>query len=137
MGNHSEIAFTRDIARSVGEELGMSTEAVESHIDFMVHWIKEITKTPTNLNIYVPNIGALYLNVGRVKNDYDHFSNLDTEQMITSWVNKLEKNKARLEEFHNQFPSGGYNRHRKRTKITSNWFNKGMSLQELEEWQNK
>ncbi len=137
MGNYSEIAFTRDIARSVGEELGMSTESVESHIDFKIHWIKEITKNPKNLNVYIPNIGSLYLNVGRVKNDYDHFSKLNTEEMITSWVNKLERNKVRLEEFHNQFPASGYNRHKKRTKITSNWFNKGMNLRELEEWQNK
>ena len=137
MGNYSEIAFTRDIARSVAEELGMSVEAVESHIDFTVHWIKKLSKDPKNLNIYIPHVGSMYLNIGRVKNDYNHFSKLDTEEMITSWLNQLEKHRIRLEEFQNQFPEGGYNRHKKRTKITSNWFNKGMSLKELEEWQNK
>jgi len=137
MAKKSEIAFTRDIARSVGEELGMSTEAVESHIDFMVHWIKKLSKEPTILNIYIPNVGSMYLNIGRVKNDYEHFSKLGTEEMITSWVNQLERHKIRLEEFQKQFPDGGYNRHKKRTKITSNWFNKNMSLRELEEWQNR
>jgi hypothetical protein len=137
MVNNKEVAFTRDIARSVGEELGMSTDAVESHIDFMVDWIKELSKDPKNLNIYVPNVGSLYLNIGRVKNDYDHFSKLHPEEMLSAWVNQLNRHSIRLEEFYRQFPGAGYNRHRKRTKITSNWFNRGMSLKELEEWQNK
>jgi hypothetical protein len=137
MGKYSEIAFTRDIARSVGEELGMTTEAVESHIDFMVHWIKEKSKTPTTLNIQIPHIGNMYLNMGRVKNDYDHFSKLNPDEMVTSWATQLERHRIRLETFKEQFPDGGYNRHKKRTKITSNWFNKKMSFRELEEWQNK
>lgn len=137
MVKSKEIAFTRDIARDVAEELGMTTEAIEHHIDFMVHWIKHLSKNPKNLNIQMPHIGNIYLNVGKVLHDYNHFSKLDTSEMPESWLIQLERNRIRIDEFNKQFPNTGYNRHRKRFKITSSWFSKGMNFRELEEWQNK
>ena len=138
MDSSDEIAFTGDIASAVAEELGMPRESVMQHIDFMVHWIKEISKDPHNLSIYLPNVGYMYLNVGKVQKDFDHFSSLPEADMKTSWINQLENHRIRLEEFNKQFPNlEVYNRHKKRTKIMNNWFNKGMTLKELEEWQNK
>ena len=138
MNRHEEIAFTRDIATAVSEELGIPRETVMHHIDFMVDWIKEISKDPKNLSVYLPHIGYMYLNVGKVQKDFDHFNSLPKEDMITSWLNQLERNGTRLEEFNKQFPdSKKYNRHKKKTKIMNGWFTKGMTLKELEEWQNK
>lgn len=138
MSKHDEIAFTGDIARAVAEELGISKEMAMDHIDFLVHWIKYISRDPHNLNIQIPHIGYMYINVGKVQKAVDHFSTVPEEDMSTSWINQLEKQRVRLQEFNKQFPDlEGYNRHKKRTKIMNNWFNKGMSLQELEEWQNK
>jgi hypothetical protein len=138
MNKDSEIAFTKDIAELVAEELGISKEKVLSHIDFMAHWIKTITEDPENLNVYIPHVGYMYLNVSKVQKDYDHFSNLEPDKMKPSWVSKLDNQRVRLDKFNKQFPNlDSYNRHKKKSKFTNNWFNKGMTLQQLEEWQNK
>lgn len=138
MNHDKEIAYTEDIAGEVARELGMSEEKIMYHINFMVHWIKTLTKRPTIQNIYIPHIGSLFLNWSKVQSDYDKFSSLPKAKHRNGWEKRLNDDEIRLEEFKLKFEGEeGYIRHKKRTKITSPFFNKGKSLQELEEWQNK
>lgn len=138
MISQKEIAFSDDIARIVSEETGYPKDVVMSHIDFLSHWIKKLTKDPSILNIRVPHVGYLYLNISRVKRDVEHFSNIPKEDMNKAWVKVLEMNIARLEAFGKEFDGHtGYNKHKKRTKIVNPYFCKGMDLKQLEEWQNK
>lgn len=133
-----EIALTSDVARAVAEELGISKKMASHHIDFLAHWIKKLSKNPQILNIQIPYLGNMFLNISKVKREYDFFSELSEEEMSKSWSNRLELHRLRLEEFNRQFPNlEGYSRHKKKTKIMNSWFTKGMSLKELEEWQNK
>lgn len=133
-----EIAFTDDIVEDVAKELGMSKEKVEYHVDFMVHWIKKLTKIPTVLAIFIPHIGTLFLNWSRVQREVDHFGQIPEGQMSTSWKNRLKDNKIRLEKLEETFKnSDGYNRHKKRQKIFNVYHTKGKNLKELESWQNK
>lgn len=138
MSDTSEIAFTTDIAQLVADDLGVSKKKALEHIDFTVHWIKTITKNPKALNIYIPNVGYLYLNMSKVERDFNYFNNLSKGSLTPSWLTRLENQKVRLEEFNKQFSTSvGYNRHKKKSKFSNNWFNKGMTLQELEDWQNQ
>ena len=138
MRPNQQIAYTDDIARIVAKETGYSKEMVMDHIDFLSHWIKHLTENPKILNIRIPHVGYLYLNISRVNRDFDHFSKLPKDGMSKSWIKMLDKNKVRLETFGKEFDGQtGYNRHKKRTKITNPYFTKKMSLKELEEWQNK
>lgn len=138
MSNKSEIAFTKDIATSVAEELGVPRDMVLDHIDFMTHWIKTISKNPEVLTIRLPDIGQLYVNISKVQKLYDTFSEMDESEMKTSWLNRLENHRLRLEAFNVEFQEHeGYQRHKKKSKLFNNWFNKGMNLQQLERWQNE
>ena len=138
MIKQKEIAFSEDIARIVSEKTGYSKDAVMSHIGFLTHWIKELTKDPTILNIRLPHLGYLYLNIGRVQIEVDHFSKVPQESMSKAWMEMLNRNKVRLETFGKEFDGQtGYNRHKKRTKIVNPYFCKGMDFKQLEEWQNK
>lgn len=138
MIDEKEIAFSEDIARLVSEETGYSKDAVMSHIDFLAHWIKKLTKDPTILNIRFPHVGYLYLNISRVARDVEHFSNIPKEDMNKAWLKMLELNKIRLDTFGKEFDGHtGYNRHKKRTKIVNPYFCKGMDFKQLEKWQNK
>ena len=137
MHKPSDIAFTKDIAELVAKDLGISKESAMYHIKFMVDRIKGLTKNPEILNIQIPHIGYFYLNWKRIETDYNHFKKLPKEEMNTSWNRQLKLNEKRLETFKKYFPEcNGYIRHRKRFKLTSPYFNKGKSIQDLEEWQN-
>lgn len=138
MINNKEIAFSKDIAKIVSDKTGYSEDAVMSHIDFLAYWVKELTNDPTILNIRVPHVGYLYLNVSRVKVSVDYFSSLPKESLNKAWMETLERNRTRLETFGKEFDGHtGYNRHKKRTKIVNPYFCKGMDFKQLEEWQNK
>lgn len=138
MSREGDIAFTNDIAILVAAELGISKEKALAHIDFMAHWIKIIANNPQNLSIGLPGIGQLYININKVQKLHNHFSQLDNEELNTSWANRLENHRLRLEAFNNEFPDHeGYHRQKKKSKFFNMWFNKGMSLKELENWQNK
>ena len=138
MSHDKEISYTDDIAEEVARELGISKEKVMYHIDFMVHWIKTLTKIPTIQNIYIPHIGSLFLNWSRVKVDYDQFSSMPKESHKSGWEKLMSNDKIRLEEFERKFEGEeGYIRHKKRSKLTSPFFTGGRTLKELEDWQNK
>lgn len=138
MSKGSDIAFTDDIAVAVAEDLGISKEKALAHIDFMTYWIKTIANNPQNLSIGLPGIGQLYVNINKVQKLYNHFSQLDDEEFKPTWTDKLESHRIRLEAFNREFPDfEGYHRQKKKSKFFNNWFNKGMSLEELENWQNK
>lgn len=139
MSSEKEIVFTGDIAKSVANELGVSEDMVLHHIDFLSHWVKTLTKDPSVLTIQMPHIGRMYVNISKVEATFKAFDAMDKTGMKTSWLNQLERHRLRIEEFNRQFEDrgGGYNRHKKRSKFFNNWFNKGMSVEELENWQNK
>ena len=138
MQRPKDIAFTKDIAELVANDLGVSKDVAMSHIKFMVQYIKNLTKNPEILNIYLPHIGSLYLNWKKVEYDYNYFNTLPKETMNYSWSRQLELNKKRLDSFNNEFPKvDKYIRHKKRFKLTSPHFTKGKTIQELEEWQNQ
>jgi hypothetical protein len=133
---NKEISFTEDICRLVSEETGEPKEKVMHHIEFLVHWIKTLSNSPDVLNIRIPHVGYLYLNISKTKRAVDYFSNI--KGLNDNWKPLLELNRKRLQNFSNQFEGvNGHNRHKKKSKITNKYFTKGKSLKELEDWQNK
>jgi hypothetical protein len=136
MQKPSDIAYTKDIAESVANELGLSRQFVEDHIDFIVHWVKKLTQDPDVLTINIPSVGRLYLNWNKVYKYYNNQKNSE-DDLKSSRLIAFNLNEKKLESFDKVFgDKKGYNRHRKRSKFSSTYFNKGKSLRELEEWQN-
>jgi hypothetical protein len=106
------------------------------HIDFLVHWLKKLSASPDILNVRIPHVGYMYLNISKIKRSVEYFSN--DEDLNESWKPLLDLNRARLETFSNEFEGiDGHNRHKKKSKITNKYFTKGKSFKELENWQNK
>jgi len=132
-----EIAFSVDIAKDLSKELGLSTECILEHIDFLVHWIKKLTEDPEIVNIYIPSIGSLYANWNLMENAIPI---LEAENEYSKPYKK-ERAKTfskRLDRLRKEFEGHvGHIRHKTRSKITSRYYSKGMSLEELEVWQNK
>lgn len=132
----SDIAFTSDIVESIAKDLGVSKDYIEEHIDFIVHWIKKLTRDPKVLSIYIPNIGRMFFNFGRAYDDYVFFKKNegDLSNRRKEALDLMEKRMVYFEEEFKDFQ--GYNRHKKRSKLTNKHFNKGKNMRELEEWQN-
>lgn len=134
----NEIAFTDDIVEDVAKELGMSKEKIAYHVDFMVHWIKKLTKIPEVLAIFIPHIGTMYVNWGKIQNEVDYFGKMPEDELPTQWKNRLRDNRIRIAKLEETFKDNdGYIRHKKRQKIFNVYHTKGKNLKELESWQNK
>lgn len=134
----SNIVFSKDIIKKVSENTGYSEKQVSVHLDFFVNWIKHLTNKEDVLSIFIPHIGILYLNWVKTAVELSHIESLPESMRSENMSSILSKNSNKIEAFKREFPNNNfYNRHKKRFKITSNHFNNGKSLLELEEWQNK
>lgn len=132
-----DIAFSKDIALEVSKKLGISKESALKHIDFLVHWIKKLTEDPEVVNIYIPSIGSLYANWTMMENRVNLLKDKG-EDMKLSDENRIKLFEKKIKKLEKEFEgNAGYNRHKKRFKFTSTYYNKGMSLEEMEIWQNK
>jgi hypothetical protein len=133
---HKEISFTEDICKLVSQEAGVPEQKVLHHIEFLVHWIKTLASSPEYLNIRIPHIGYLYLNVSKIEKLVDYFSK--SKELNKNSSDLLELNRRRLQNFSDQFQDvNTYSRHKKKYKLTNKYFTKGKSFKDLEEWQNK
>lgn len=132
------VAYKKDVAKSVAAELGVTEECAMEHIDFFTHWLKQLSRDPKNLNIHIPHIGHMYLNISRLRTEYEYYKNIGEDNLPESWGKKFETNRIRLEEYEKR--SGhikNHNRHLRRTKFTGKWFTLGKSRKQMEEWQNE
>lgn len=132
------IAYKRDVAKSVADELGVTEECAMEHITFLTYWIKQLIDDPKTLNIQIPYIGHMYLNIARLRREYEYYKGVGEENCPESWGHKFERNRLRLEEYDKR--SGhikNHNRHLRKTKFTSKWFTMGKTTKEMEEWQNE
>jgi hypothetical protein len=86
---NKEISFTEDICRLVSKETGEPEEKVMHHIDFLVHWLKKLSTSPDILNIRIPHVGYMYLNISKIKRSVEYFSN--DENLNESWKPLLDR----------------------------------------------
>lgn len=138
MKRETDIAYTDDIIDEVAIKLGIPRAKVMHHMDFMVHWIKTLTRDPQILSIYIPHIGTLYLNWSMLEKDHDRISKYSDKDLTKNLRRRIEDDEERLVRFKQEFEGiEGHIRHKKRFKLFNPHFTKGMSLEELENWQNK
>jgi len=132
-----DIAFSKDIAEAVALKLGISKSSALKHIDFFVHWVKKLTEDPDIVNISLPSIGSLYVNWTMMKNRVELLKS--KEEDITEFDKKrISLFESKIKKLEKEFEdNNGHNRHKRRFKFTSTYYNKGMSIEEMENWQNK
>lgn len=138
---------TEDIIKEVSRELGVSKIKTKAILDYSIAKLKTLMEDKSIFNIYIHDLGRIY----------QKLSNLGLEIFITerkinsgrypdkkveSLKEELALLKTKLEEMQvfsktekGKFTSQG-KYHRNRERIISRRFNKGMSLIELEEYQN-
>lgn len=123
-----EIAFKSDVIRDVAEELGISEKKVEHIFDFLIQYIKGLTKLPHVIAINIPYIGVLYAKRGGLEKlvNFTKQPLLGLEKVRYKQIIKI--NNSALDSF---------NLHWRIPRLFNSNLNEKMNFEELENFQNK
>jgi len=131
--NQSSIAFTKDIARKLAKRMDMPVEKVEANIKTIMDVMAIKAEDPKRASMYLPKLGTMYFRVHYARKVVER---LDRQGKKLSKFTQSIKDKMEL-----HLPIVDYKRigelQLKRLTHRSRRLNKGMSLKEIESFQNK
>jgi|AntRauTorcE11897_2_1112592.scaffolds.fasta_scaffold54519_2 hypothetical protein len=128
-----EIAFTKDIVDRMEEELDMPREKIEANIDAMIRSMHVRSNEVDCGTMFLPFLGTMYFRVNTVHRLVERLENkgLKLSNVMTNLKNKVKLLRPMLEYWKDSEPQARIER------IKNSYVNKGKSVKEIEEFQNK
>lgn len=135
-----DIVFSSDIITSVSKKLDISERKVKHVFNFLFWFIKRKAREPEVFSINLPFIGRLYLATERLKRANREKEKKDQVSKRQKIGHKNAKDKIEIfERIFQKAADGKYLRspHKKRSNLNDYFFTKGLTIQQLEAFQNE
>lgn len=136
MKGRSKIVFTEDILKKVSQDKNIDIEKVRALYKIMIDFLIHLKNKTNAVSIKIPFIGTLYIKQKFVHQMCRKYSHKESDK------EKLEIYKSKLDilqRFTDDLCKNEryiINRHLGKSKLYTKYYNKDMSIVELEEFQN-
>jgi len=128
-----EIAFKQDVVDRMVEELGMPRDKVEKNLEAMILTMEERSMEPECGTMFLPHLGTMYFRVNTVHRVIEKIiaNGRNFSKSMLKFKEKVELIRPMLQYWKDSEPQARIER------IKNSYLNKGMSVKEIEEFQNK
>lgn len=123
------IKTSQEIIAATAKELSIPEHKVQAVYDTIIKYIHILMRAPSVVAIRLPLIGILYAKLGYLVSKSKAATDASTRALYQAKQDAVRESISSEESNYN-------NRHIKKNKIDMKYFNKGMSIKEIEEFQN-
>lgn len=133
----SEVLFEKELIRKTAEELEMSENKIQHHLNFMKDYLEDLMNRDDVHSIQFPHVGTMYRNIKACAHMIIYIESFKPEYQTEKKNRAKEKSKrdiehllGRMSEFEN------FSLHNSRRRLTNPYFTCIMKKKELEKFQN-
>tara|TARA_B110000908_G_C10233467_1_gene441892 strand:- start:965 stop:1351 length:387 start_codon:yes stop_codon:yes gene_type:complete len=123
------IKTSKEIIQDTAKQLKVPEHQVQAVYDTIVKYVHLLTKSPNVVAIRLPQIGTLYSKLSYIVKKVKSSKHTDTVELYKSKESIIKSDIDLNKKNYN-------NRHLKRDKIEMKYFNKGMTIEDIENLQN-
>ena len=141
--SYGGIAFDDDIILNVLEKTNYTEKQVVVVYNFLMQNIRKAIREPDRHMLLLPNIGPLYYKVEAARKYIDKLKHMQkTQPLSATQRERLLRFSKKIELFDEYFSEktegkSVFTRHKNKSFINNYFFRKGMTLKEVEEYQNQ
>lgn len=139
MNDKTDILFFDKIVSEIATELNIDKKAVALAWKSFISSVKHLANYTDSVSILIPHIGWLFVNYRYVLSEIDLMNHTDKvdKKRLEAYIKKRNK----LERFFKEYPNKYLMKYRclhiKNGRMSINKFTNGMTMLEIEEFQNK